>query len=473
MLNENFTLAKQEKRKRCPNKFPCYLQQPTCVFYLVEKIKSCERLSSDSTCGYPCPFRHGEETGLPFLGLGHRGKPLPIDKTTSRGDPFCMDRTIILRLQPNREQAPLLQQTLHEHTDCFHAVAQEGFTTSCSNGVELHKRTSYPLRATYPDLPAQLVCTARVKATEAVKSALDRRKKGRKARPPRARLCPIRYDQRSSWVKWETRTCSLATTDGRVELPFVVPPYATRYIGGKVCSADLCYRQGRYTLHVVVSIPDPVVAPSGEVVGVDLGLNRPAVTSHKHFLGERRWKEQERRIFRLKRKLQAKGTRSAKRHLKKVSGKRLRQRKDHDHVLSKRIVQHTPAGSTIVVENLTNIRARARMKKHTETQRRLHSWSFAQFHAFLTYKAQEKGITVVKVDPRHTSQTCSRCGHQARTHRRSQSLFLCRECGYCLHADLNASQIIREKYLSSLASLGTSSAGGSLSDGLSSQPLVG
>nr|BBH87242.1 transposase [Thermosporothrix sp. COM3] len=384
-----------------------------------------------------------------------------------------MDRTIILHLQPNSEQAQVLQRTLQAHTDCFNAVAQEGFTTSCHNGVELHKRTYYPLRATHPDLPAQLVCAARVKATEAVKSALDRRKKGRKASTPRARLCPIRYDQRSYWVKWETMTCSLATTGGRVELPFVVPPYAAKYIGGKVCSADLCYRKGRYTLHVVVSIPDPVVAPSGKVVGVDLGLNRPAVTSNKQFLGERRWKEQERRIFRLKRKLQAKGTKSAKRHLRKLSGKLLRQRKDHDHVLSKRIVAHTPAGSTIVVENLTHIRSRARMKKKTETQRRLHSWSFAQFHAFLTYKAQEKGIRVVKVDPRHTSQTCSRCGHQARKNRRSQSLFLCRECGYCLNADLNASQNIREKYLSSLASLGIPLVGGSSSSGLSSQPLVG
>jgi IS605 OrfB family transposase len=384
-----------------------------------------------------------------------------------------MDRTIILRLQPKSEQAHLLQQTLQKHTACFNAVAQEGFTTSCSNGVELHKRTYYPLRASYPDLPAQLVCAARVRATEAVKSALDRRKKGRKTSTPRAHLCPIRYDQRSYWVKWETMTCSLATTNGRVELPFVVPPYAAKYIGGKVCSADLCYRKGRYMLHVVVSIPDPVVAPSGEVVGVDLGLNRPAVTSNKHFLGERRWKEQERRIFRLRRKLQAKGTKSAKRHLRKLSGKLLRQRKDHDHVLSKRIVQHTPAGSTIVVENLTHIRSRAKMKKKTETQRRLHSWSFAQFHAFLTYKAQEKGITVVKVDPRHTSQTCSKCGHQARNNRRSQSLFLCRECGYYLNADLNASLNIREKYLSSLARLGTSLASGSQSVGLSSQPLVG
>jgi IS605 OrfB family transposase len=379
-----------------------------------------------------------------------------------------MDRTIILQLQPNNEQSKILQRTLQEHTECFNAVAQEGFTTSCHNGVELHKRTYYPLRAQHPDLPAQLVCASRVKATEAVKSALDRRHKGRKTRTPRTRICPIRYDARSYWVKWETMTCSLASTNGRVELPFVIPAYATKYIGGKVCSADLCYRKGRYTLHVVVNIPDPDIAFSKEVIGVDLGLNRPAVTSNKHFLGERRWKEQERRLFRLKRKLQAKGTKSAKRHLKKLSGKLLRQRKDHDHVLSKRIVQHATPGSTIVIENLTNIRARAKMRKHTETQRRLHSWSFAQFQSFLTYKAQERGSVVEKIDPRHTSQTCSRCGYQARNNRRSQSLFLCRKCGYCLNADLNAAQNIREKHLSSHARVGTPSRVGSPSSCLSS-----
>lgn len=360
-----------------------------------------------------------------------------------------MDRTILAQLKPMPEQARILKETLEQHTACFNTVTELGVTSKCSNGIELHKQTYYDLRFQFPNLPAQLICASRVKATEAVKSALDRLKKGRKTGVPHAKICPIRYDARSYWVKWEHMTCSLATVQGRVELPFTVPIYAQKYIGSKVCSADLCYSKGRFTLHIVVSLPEPSIVPSQEVIGVDLGLNRPAVTSNKQFLGERRWKEQERRIFRLRRKLQAQGTRSAKRHLKKLSGKLLRQRRDHDHVLSKRIVQNTTPGSTIVIENLTHIRSRATMKKHTDTQRRLHSWSFAQFHRFLSYKAQERGITVVKIDPRHTSQTCSQCGYQARNNRRSQSLFLCRSCGYCLNADLNASQNIRDKHLAS------------------------
>ncbi len=405
-----------------------------------------------------------------------------------------MDRTIVLQLNPTPEQAALLQRTLHEHTACFNEVVHLGFATQCSNGVELHKQTYYDLRAQYPDLPAQLVCAARVKATETVKSALTWAKKHEAAYPkrvekarkkgkeppvfkpvtcPRVALCPIRYDQRSSWVKWQTLTVSLATVAGRVELSFTVPEYAQQYVGHKVCSADLCYRNARYFLHLVVSIPSPIVPHTDDSIGVDLGVNRPAVTSKRQFLGERRWKEQERRIFRTRRKLQKKGTKSAKRHLKKLSGKLFRQRRDHDHVLSKRIVQNAAPGSTIVLENLSHIRetskiGRGKKNKHVDKKRGFHSWSFAQFHRFLSYKAEARGIDVVKVDPRHTSQMCSKCGHQHRSNRPTQSLFLCKHCGYCLNADYNASINIQQKYL---ANLGTSLAGGPQSSGLSSQLL--
>lgn len=129
-----------------------------------------------------------------------------------------MDRTLVLHLKPTPEQAQMLQRTLQEHTACFNAVASTGFETACSNGVELHKHTYYPLRAQYPDLPAQLVCAARVKATEAVKSALSWQKKHAACYPklvakavkrgkeppifkpvkaPQAKCAPIRYDQRS------------------------------------------------------------------------------------------------------------------------------------------------------------------------------------------------------------------------------------------------------------------------------------
>jgi hypothetical protein len=188
--------------------------------------------SSEFDLRIPLSFRHGEEAGLPFFELGHRSEPLPLDTFSACCYSFGMDRTIVVQLTPTPEQASILQRTLAEHTACFNAVARLGFTEQCHNGVHLHKQTYYPLRAQYPDLPAQLVCAARVKATEAVTSALTWQKKHEHRylkqvaqakqqgkHPPRFTpvRCPhsacasIRYDARSSWVKWQTSTASLAT----------------------------------------------------------------------------------------------------------------------------------------------------------------------------------------------------------------------------------------------------------------------
>src|SRR4029453_6190831 len=103
-------------------------------------------------------------------------------------------------------------------------------------------------------------------------------------------------------------------------------------------------------------------------------------------------------------------------------------------------------GATIVLENLKDIRKRMQAKRRTKTKRRMHSWPFASLKAKIEYKATERGCTVVAVDPRHTSQMCSCCGHVARTNRRSRDRFVCRSCGYELHADLNAARTIAAKY---------------------------
>ena len=183
--------------------------------------------------------------------------------------------------------------------------------------------------------------------------------------------------------------------------------------------------------------------------------------SHRKFLGKRRWREISNRYFRLRRKLQSKGTRSAKKHLKRLSRKQALFRKDCDHVLSKQVVRSVLPGTTVVVENLTDIRTRTKQRGR-QSRRRLHSWSFAQMRLFLTYKAEAKGCLVVGVDPRYTSKMCSRCGYVHRGNRKSQSVFLCKKCGYELNADLNGAKNIAVKYL---ASVGTPDSGGPLSDG--------
>ncbi|NTU82523.1 MAG: IS200/IS605 family element transposase accessory protein TnpB [Chloroflexales bacterium] len=362
-----------------------------------------------------------------------------------------MQRTIRVKLSPSTAQAELLAETSRLFTAAFNAVCRVGWEQKITNGVDLHHATYYPSKAAYPTLVSDLLVQARVKATEAVKSAIALQKAGRKVGMPQSAACPPRYNVHTYKVDWERQTVRMSTTGGRQTIRFDIPDYCVQYAGYPVDTADLMNQDGVWWLHVVVTVPAPAVEPTEEVVGVDLGLAQPAVTSNNQFLGKRVWKDIEGRLFYLKRQLQRKGTKSAKRHLRKVRGKQARFRRDCDHVLSKQIVQSAQPGATIVLENLTDIRKRSKIRKQTKTSRRVHSWSFAQIKGFVEYKAEGRGCTVAGVDPRHTSQACSCCGHIVRNNRRSRGRFVCRKCGYELHADLNAARNIAAKYHASVA----------------------
>lgn len=53
------------------------------------------------------------------------------------------------------------------------------------------------------------------------------------------------------------------------------------------------------------------------------------------------------------------------------------------------------------------------------------------------YKAIEAGIPVTTVDPAGTSDSCRQCGAENPAFR-DGDLFECWECGYEVHADVNA-----------------------------------
>jgi IS605 OrfB family transposase len=385
---------------------------------------------------------------------------------------------------PTAEQYDALLETTQQYTECFNAVAAHGWEHGEKNGIELHKATYYPLRKAYPQLNSQLVISARSKATEALKSAFTWKIKKEREFPkkvakalargkpaptfkpvqcPQSRLQTVRYEHHAYAIRGTS--VSLTTVAGRMIIGLNLYPYARRLLTQSMeyDSADLIFRKGRFWLHVVFTLPGVEFVSNGEIIGVDFGITRPAVASNNQFFGKRSWKNTERRYFRLKRALQSKGSHSAKRHLKKLSHKVSRFRLDCDHVVSRQLVQSVAPGTTIVIENLMDIRSNTKQRSKQQ-KRAIHQWSFSRLRDLLIYKAEAHGCMVVGVDPRHTSQRCSRSGHVHRSNRRSQSRFKCRKCGFELNADLNGSRNIAVKYL---ASVGIADAGGLLSTSLS------
>jgi transposase len=95
------------------------------------------------------------------------------------------------------------------------------------------------------------------------------------------------------------------------------------------------------------------------------------------------------------------------------------------------------------MENLENIRSTARSLNRAD--RNIHSWTFYQLQQFIEYKAELAGIKVEYINPKYTSQSCSKWKKIKKSNRRA-NLYSC-ECGNHIHADLNADRNIANKYL--------------------------
>lgn len=350
----------------------------------------------------------------------------------------------------------VFKPTLEAYITAFNFVCKTAWDNQEFNGVRLHHLTYKQVRAD-TGLKSQLAISARAKATEALASVMDMKKKGKKVSCPQSRCCPIRYDDRSLTIDFANNSINILTLTGRVRLPLFVPKHFQQYLSWKRCSADLFQVKGKTYLHIVFEKECDDIEPSGKMVGIDRGVKKLAVVSDNRFYGGGEIKRLSERYERLRGQLQSKKSHSAKIHLRKLSRCERLMRKDINHCITKQIVGGLEEGTTIVLEKLTGIRGgamkltqqqRAGKKTLRKPQRKeVNKWNFFQFEQFLIYKAMANGCQVVYVDARYTSQRCSKCGHIHRHNRKCQSLFKCRNCGFQLNADINASRNIVLKYL--------------------------
>lgn len=221
-----------------------------------------------------------------------------------------------------------------------------------------------------------------------------------------------------------------------------------KFAASKVVKHD----NGNYYFHLTVSqeIEEPVIEQASTFMGIDVGINYLAVASTtdkkcKFFAGGEI--KNKRNIYsKMRARLQSKGTLSAKRVMKRLSGKEQRFMKDVNHCISKSIIKFAVQENVSVIglEDLTNIRENTNGKLHKK-QRYLHnSWAFRQLQSFIEYKAKQVGILVEYVNPEYTSQTCNRCNHISKNNRKGLR-FHCEACGFEMNADLNASRNIEHR----------------------------
>jgi IS605 OrfB family transposase len=285
----------------------------------------------------------------------------------------------------------------------------------------------------------------RAKASESLKAGATARKKGRRSSCPKSKLTSIRYDCNSYSLWLDRNEVSLLTINGRKRFSFTLPEYYCQYRTWKHKSAELKIYGGKISLNVVFEKELTDIEPNGTIIGIDRGENNLAVLSNGKFFDGRKVKHTARKMRKLREELQAKGTRSAKRHLRKVKAKERRFRADVNHCIAKQIVEMLQPGDTIVLEKLTGINGSIGKRTRKKNRADRVSWSFFQLEQFLTYKAMEKCIEVEFVDARYTSQCCNKCGDIRKANRKGIE-FECRNCSYTCNADMNAALNIANKY---------------------------
>ena len=336
-----------------------------------------------------------------------------------------MLQTIMIKLDPTKEQHSVLMKTMNKFNEACNYIADIAFDIKCVNKINLQKIVYYDVREQF-DLSAQMTIRAIAKVVEAYKRD--------KSIKTSFRLDgAVVYDQRIlSWRGLES--VSILTIEGREIIPIRIGEYQTSRMDRVRGQVDLIIRNGIFYLAVPVEVPEQTPFDPIGTLGVDLGIVNLATDSDGRVFNGKQVDDTRERYANLRGGLQSTGTKSAKRHLKKLSGKEQRFHRDVNHCISKEIV--TKAKDThnmIVLENLKGIRngitvSRAQRSRH-------HSWGFYQLRQFIEYKSAIAGVPVEFIDPQNTSRTCPSCGCIDKKNRPARDTFNCIDCGLIGPAD--------------------------------------
>lgn len=359
--------------------------------------------------------------------------PLTNRKNIAIGDD--MELVVQTQLMPDPDQDRKLRAVVGQFNAAANFASGIAFREGTANVYEVRKLAYADVRKRF-GLSSQL-------AQLAIKAACDAYRRDKSIRPIFRPNAAVVYDQRTMSFKGIDRV-SLLTLEGRVVMPFVFGNYANERIKLPKGQSDLVLREdGKWFLIVTVDVPDGTPIPATDFIGIDLGIANIATDSDggRYSGGP---VEKVRKKHNLQRKrLQRKGTKGAKKKLRRASQKEARFRRHENHVISKTLVETAKrTGRGIALEDLKGIRERV-TARGGDARNRLSGWSFHQLFAFLSYKAQLAGVPVILVDPRNTSRMCSVCGHVAKSNRKSRAEFRCTACGYEQHADVNAARNIR------------------------------
>jgi len=219
---------------------------------------------------------------------------------------------------------------------------------------------------------------------------------------------------------------------------FPIKPHQEIKESWNVKDSKIIRRNGYFELHLVVE-KEVKMKKSSNILAVDLGerwqatvlLDGKPIFYGKEIRGIRR------KYAYIRKRL---GEKKLLKKIKEIGQKEKRIVDYHLHSIANAIIGlATDTNSLIAFGDLKGIRKNGKGRKFN---RILSNWAYYKLGKYIEYKAEWKGIKVVKINEKGTSHTCPKCGSEGR--RPFQGLFTC-NCGYQANADFVGAQNIKRK----------------------------
>ncbi len=360
--------------------------------------------------------------------------------------------TAKLKLLPDLEQQALLLETMERFNQACNKISSIAYHNGIFRRFGLQKECYYGIREDY-GLSAQMTILATRKVSDSYTRKTcsrqsDRRKTG-DSHQERNKKCifkkhgAIQYDVRCLSWKGEDRV-SVLTLAGRIELPIILKGYnKDTILKNRLGQCDLIYIKKKFYLQVCYDVAEEVEYQPEGFIGVDLGRKNIATTSDGDMFCGESCERARKRYVDLRGRYMSVGTKSAHKHLARLSRKEYHFKSNENHLISKKLVSSAKGtGRGIALEELTNIPPQLTAKGARDGASK---WPFRQLRICIEYKAILSGVPISIVDPAYTSQSCYICGFVHDKNRKSQSEFVCLQCGHSENADVNAAKNIQAR----------------------------
>jgi len=159
----------------------------------------------------------------------------------------------------------------------------------------------------------------------------------------------------------------------RIKVPMTLGQYQLQKLNGVKLSdtgeSDLIYDRPTNRFYLVVTIDniEHPIQSTKKVLGLDLGIKNIATDSTGTVWSGSEVQQTRKRYAILRAGLQSRGSKSSRRHLKRLSGKEHRFTKDVNHCISRSVVQKAKGTrSALALEELKGIRNRCIRCGHAE-----------------------------------------------------------------------------------------------------------